>query len=265
MSDLPNDRFETPFGEPDLPVFGAPAGPEPDRDTSPGVEGRLAVVTGAAGAIGAALAQELTRRGAMVCLLGRSLEGLDETADRCGPGARTAALQCDLAVGEEIVAAVEFVRRLDRPVDLVVHAAGLQAPATVTEGTVESLDEHYLLNVRGPYLLSQQLLALMADRSGRFAFVSAPDEVGAGVGDAHHAITHAAARVLADELRVEAARRGIGVVNVVADGGSAASVDPDRFAAAVATSVVEALSGADLEVSEVRVRGVARPIRSEQR
>ena len=171
------------------------------------VDGRLAVVTGATGLLGAAIAAELSRRGAMVCLMGRDLDELRATVDRLGPGARTAILQCDLALSEDVVSAVDFVERLDRPVDLVVHAAGLAAPARIADGPVEQLDEHYLLNVRGPYLLSQRLLPLLRDGSAQCVFVAAADRPGEQAGDAHHVITTAAGRALAAELRVEAARR----------------------------------------------------------
>ncbi len=81
-------------------------------------------------------------------------------------------------------------------------------------------------------------------------------------------ITQAAGRALADELRGEAARRGIRVVTVVADdepGSDRGAVDADRFAASLATNVVDALSSPDLDVTELQVRGVARPVRTEQR
>jgi NAD(P)-dependent dehydrogenase (short-subunit alcohol dehydrogenase family) len=266
MSDPAAEPVEPPFGEPASPVFGArSAGPTP---TPAGPAGRLAVVTGAAGLLGSAIVAELSARGAMVCLMGLDLPALLETVDRLGPGARTAVLQCDLAISEDVVSAVEFVERLDRPVDLVVHAAGLQAPARIEDGPVESLDEHYLLNVRGPYLLSQRLLPLLRDGAAQCVFFAAADAPGARPGDSHHVITQAAGRALADELRSEAARRGIRVVTVVADdepGSDRGAVDADRFAASLATNVVDALSSPDLDVTELQVRGVARPVRTEQR
>lgn len=260
-----HDPAEAPFGEPAPPLFGA----RPDEASSPpeGVERRLAVVTGATGLLGAAIARELAARGAMVCLVGRDIEALEETARRLGPGAPHAVLRCDLAVSEDVVAAVDFVERLDLPVDLVVHAAGLQAPARIADGSVESLDEHYLLNVRGPYLLTQRLLPMLRDDAAQCVFVAGADRTGERVGDAHHAITQAAARALAAELRVEAAQRRIRVLTVVADDASneRGSVDPTEFVGALAANVVDALSTADLDVTELVVRGVPRPVRTEQR
>jgi NAD(P)-dependent dehydrogenase (short-subunit alcohol dehydrogenase family) len=246
-------------------VFGI--GDDVAAPVANGMQDRLAVVTGATGLLGAAIATELAARGAEVCLIGRDMAALLETERGLGAAARTAVLQCDLAVSEDVVAAVDFVERLDRPVDLLVHAAGLQAPARIADGPVEALDEHYLLNVRGPYLLSQRLLPLLRDGSAQCVFFAAAEVAGSRAGDAHHAITQAAGRALAAELRVEAAPRGVRVVTVVADdepGFDRGVVDAAAFVGSLATSVVDALSSSDLDVTEMAVRGVARPVRAER-
>lgn len=255
-----------PFGEPASPVF-APAPQRPSPDPS-GVRDRLAVVTGATGLLGAAIATELSARGAIVCLVGRDLPALLEVERSLGPDARVAVLRCDLALGEDVVSAVEFVERLDRPVDLLVHAAGLQSEARIADGPVEDLDEHYLLNVRGPYLLTQRLLPLLRDGAARCVFIAAAEMPGARGGDAHHAITQAGTRALADELRVEAAPRGVRVLTVVAHDEPALRrgvVDAGAFAAGLATTVVDASASADLDLTELVVRGVARPVRADRR
>lgn len=257
---------EPPFGEPSSPVFGT--GPEPPTPDPSGVRDRLAVVTGATGLLGAAIAAELSARGAIVCLVGRDLQALLDAERALGPGARAAVLRCDLAVGEDVASAVDFVERLDRPVDLVVHAAGLQAQARIADAPVEDLDEHYLLNVRGPYLLTQRLLPLLRDGSARCVFIAAADTPGASGGDAHHTITQAGTRALADELRVEAAPRGVRVLTVIAQdeaGVRRGVVDADAFATALATTVVDALGSPDLDLTELVVRGVARPMRADRR
>ncbi len=256
---------EPPFGEPPRPVFAARPDPGVDRA---GLEGRLAVVTGATGLLGASIAGELSARGALVCLIGRDLDALMVTASRLGAGARSAVLRCDLAVGEDVVSAVDFVERLDRPVDVVVHAAGLQASGRISDGPVEALDEHYLLNVRGPYLLTQRLLPLLRDDAAQCVFFAGDAHPGSRVGDAHHAITQAAGRALADELRSEAARRGIRVVTVVTSeepGADRGEVDAEEFSRSLAASVAESLVSPEVDVTELRVRAVSRPVRVEQR
>jgi NAD(P)-dependent dehydrogenase (short-subunit alcohol dehydrogenase family) len=254
-------------------LFGDPApADDPRPPAAPAgrgrLDGRLALVTGASGLLGAAMAAELSRRGADLCLLGRDLGGLVEVVEELGPDARAAVLRCDLAIADDVIDAVEFVARLDRPVDVVVHAAGLQAEARFVDGDVDSLDEHYLLNVRGPYLLTQQVLGLLRPNAATCVFFSSPDEPGAAPGDVHHAITRAASLALADELRVEASDRGVRVVSVLAADRPVERgvlVDTDRFVDGVAVAVCDALAAGDVDTTELRLRSVAHPGRSERR
>ena len=179
VEDQQDDVTPSPFVDPPRPIFGAPppapapAGSVPD-DVTPAelsaapLEGKLAVVTGATGLLGATVAAELVARGARVCLLGRSIEELRETARRCGDS--TVVLRCDLAIAEDVAEAADFIERIGAPVDVLVHAAGVRSSATVRTGTLESLDEHYLLNVRGPYLLTQRLLGSLGEARGQVVF-----------------------------------------------------------------------------------------------
>lgn len=274
MSDDGPDRTESPFRGPARPLFEDAARPVDDQDLPVAgagrgrLDGRLALVTGASGLLGAAMAVELSSRGADLCLLGRDLSGLLEVVEDLGPGARAAVLRCDLAIADDVIDAVEFVERLDRPVDVVVHAAGMQAGARFVDGDVESLDEHYLLNVRGPYLLTQQVLALLRPNTATCVFFSSPEDPGATAGDVHHAITRAASLALADELRVEAADRGVRVVSVLAADRPVEHgvvVDTDRFVDGVAAAVCDALASGDVDTTELRLRSVAHPGRSERR
>lgn len=273
MSDDGPDRTESPFLGTSRPLFGDPVPPSPQRAATPSpvrgrLDGQLALVTGASGMLGAAMAMELSARGADLCLLGRDLTGLLEVVDDLGTGVRAAVLRCDLAVADDVVDAVEFVERLDRPLDVVVHAAGLQAGAHIADGDVEALDEHYLLNVRGPYLLSQRVLGLLRVGTATCVFFSSPDVAGPIPGDVHHAITRAAALALADELRVEAADRGVRVLSVLATDRPderGLVVDTDRFVDGVAAAVCDALATGDVDTTELRLRSVAHRSGSERR
>lgn len=260
----------SPFIDPSGPLYAASGMPSDERPapTAPEatrpLDGRLAVVTGATGLLGATVAAELVRRGARVCLLGRSIDDLRETARRCG-SEHSAVLRCDLTIAEEVDAAADFVERIGRPVDVLVHAAGVNAAATVASGSLESLDEHYLLNVRGPYLLTQRLLGSLAEAHGQvvvFASASVPDPIGRRGGDAHGAISSAALLAFADQLRVEAADDGVRVLTVDA----ALDVDPgragDELLDALAGQVIDALGSPRLDVTGFSVRSMAHPSRS---
>lgn len=264
----PFDSLDAPFGEPTSPLFDAPeATPDDPAEQPRRLDGRLAVVTGAGGMLGAAISVELSARGAAVCLIGRDMDALDLTVRSLGPGSHSASLCCDLAQADDIADAVRFIELLDRPVDLLVHAAGLQAPGRVTDSPVDALDEHYLLNVRGPYVLSQLVVPLMGADGARTVFVTSAPRADRREGDAHHTITQAAARALADQLRIETCGRGVRVLTVVADDWTdvpRSAVDPVEFADGLASGLVDAVMQTELDVTELSVRGIARPVRTER-
>ncbi len=276
MIDGPHSVSEPQFGGPTRPLFGASAAASstatvaaPDRSRP--LAGKLAVVTGASGLLGAAMAAELGARGADVCLMGQDADELRRTIASLGAEVRSLMLRCDLATESEVRSAVEFVERMDRPVDLLVHAAGLQAPATIASGTVEALDEHYLLNVRGPYLLTQRLLGSLTEASGQVVFFTASETDEDATGDAHHHISQAGVQAFAAELRTEASRLGIRVLTVDAvartwaDVSSAEGPGGRPVVAALATSVVDTLTTRGVDVTELRVQRPSGPSRHERR
>lgn len=252
--DNQSERSTSPFIEPTGPLFGDP--PEPVAT----FDGQLAVVTGASGLLGAAVASELARRGARVCLLGRSMTELRATAAALPANARVASLRCDLASADDVVAATDFVARIGAPVDVLVHAAGLRSDATVATGSLESLDEHYLLNVRGPYLLTQRLLGSLASAAGQVVFFTSAGS--STVGGAHHSISTAALGALATEVRAEAAAHGVRVLSVDADVDHVPDATADEFLGELARSVADVLGAPQLDVTSLEVRATTHPRRS---
>lgn len=258
--DAADGAQDDPTDDPAQPV------PPPAR-----LDGRLAVVTGATGLLGGAMAAELAARGARVCLIGRDLDSLRDAVARLGPGALTAMLRCDLASADDIVDATDFVERIGSPVDLLVHAAGAFSPTTVSDSAVDELDEHYLLDVRGPYLLTQRLLPLLEQACGRVVFFSSPCDPHAGVAaarDAHRSISQAGRGALAAALRAEVAPTDIGVLTVYTDG-AVDEHDPDDavagFLQRCASTVLDALAVDALDVTELHLRRVDRGTPAERR
>lgn len=227
----------------------APA-PEPLRP----LKGRVAVVTGGAGGVGRAIALDLASAGARVCVLGRDVAAMRETAAMAGPDAAIVTLQCDVGSVSEIDGVVDFIGRLDRPVDILIHGEGVHVRGAVEHGSVTDLDEQYLVNLRGPYLLSQRLLEGIRDARGHIVFVN-PVTEGAGGGFSQHTVVHHGVSALADALRDEVDDDAVAVTCVHVSIPDPATDAPAPDLAAVSEIVVGTVAVRDrLDVTDVRVR-----------
>lgn len=182
------------------------------------LQDRIALVTGASGAIGGAVAVDLARRGARLLLTGRDGERLAAAAERARRAsdgeARVETHAADLT-GDEAVAGL--VARLDEAfgaVDLLIHSLGYFSAGPVAETPVDELDKNYRINVRTPYLLTHRLLPSLVHRKGQVVFVnsSVGRQARGGIG-AYSAAKHAL-RGLADSLRDEVSPAGVRVLTI---------------------------------------------------
>jgi short-subunit dehydrogenase len=125
-----------------------------------------AVVTGAAGGLGGAIAAALHRRGATLVLTGRREDTLAAVAARF-PVAET--VVCDLADRGQVA---DLGARLGE-VDIVVANAALPATGKLEDFTPDELDRALDVNLRAPMMLTQQLLPGMLRRGrGHFVYIS---------------------------------------------------------------------------------------------
>lgn len=196
---------------PDAPVDLTNPDPWSVEPAPRSLEGRVAVVTGGGDAVGRAVAMALLAAGARVCVMGRDAATLRATAAAAGSQAPILYLQCDLGSVAEVEGAADFIARFDRPVDVLVHAAQVHVSHAIAAGPVNDLDEQYLVNVRGPYLLTQKLLPQLIAGPGQVVFLA--EEVRSGV-DVQYAMTAAAVDALASGLRAEVEPTGVRVATV---------------------------------------------------
>jgi len=174
----------------------------------------IALVTGASGGVGRAIALELAARGDEVCLMGRRAEALHDVAEAAGDGARVRAYPADLTDDADVAALAAAVTRDAGGVDVLVHAAGIIALGTVGEASSEDLDRQFRTNVRGPYILTQALLPSLRARRGQVVFINSSAGVTGRAGAGQYAVTKHALRALADSLREEVNQDGIRVLSV---------------------------------------------------
>lgn len=136
------------------------------------LEGKGALITGAASGIGRAIAMVFARAGARVVLLDVDDAGGGQAsraiADR---GGAALFVRCDVTQAAECSRAVEEAARFLGSLHLLVHSAGIIRRASIPETTEEEWDRVMAVNLKAVYLLGRHALPWMA-RSGGGAVIN---------------------------------------------------------------------------------------------
>jgi 3-oxoacyl-[acyl-carrier protein] reductase len=131
------------------------------------LEEKAALVTGASSGLGRATALALARAGADVALAARSKEELKSAEEEISNlGRRALTLPVDLASETEPAEAVGRSVEAFGRIDILVNAAGTDAPGTVKELPVEGWDRTLAVNLRAPFLLSKAAFPHMREAGG---------------------------------------------------------------------------------------------------
>jgi short-subunit dehydrogenase len=175
----------------------------------------VAVVTGATGGIGKAVARALADLGMGLCLTGRDPARLQNVAREVGARApRVVTVTADLAADRDLR---ELGRRVAEDlgrVDVLVHAAGALRLGNLEAAGWEDLDEQYRVNLRAPFLLTKLLLPLLRESAGQIVFVNSTSGLAAGADNALYAATKSGLKSLAGSIRDHLNPLGIRVVSV---------------------------------------------------
>ncbi|MGI4758287.1 MAG: 3-oxoacyl-[acyl-carrier-protein] reductase [Janthinobacterium lividum] len=184
-----------------------------------GLEGRVALVTGASQGIGRAVALELARVGATVALAARNEAKLAEVkAEIEAAGGKAETFLLDVSSEDSIKStAKEIVGKLGA-VHILVNNAGVTRDGLVLRMKSSDWDDVLNTNLKGAFLLTQALLQpMMKARWGRIINItSVVGEVGQA-GQANYAASKAGLIGLTKSLAREFASRGI-TANAVAPG-----------------------------------------------
>lgn len=129
------------------------------------LRGQVAVVTGAAGVIGRAVAGLFAGAGARVLLGDRRGDALDELAAELG--AHAAAIECDVTQPEQVARLVGAARDRWQRLDVLVNAAGVTHLDDVLDVSLETWREVFAVNVEAVLAASQQAAAIMAAQAVR--------------------------------------------------------------------------------------------------
>jgi len=177
--------------------------------------GQSAIVTGATGGVGHAIASALVSAGAAVLLAARRGAALDQLIRESGWRTDSVSSSVvDLADESDVrTFAVDAGTRCP-DLHLLIHAAGAIALGAIGDSQLTSFDEQYQINVRAPYQLTQALLPNLIRGNGQIVFINSSAGLHARSGVAQYAATKHALRAVADSLRDEVNERGVRVLSV---------------------------------------------------
>ncbi len=131
------------------------------------LDGKVAIITGGSGGIGAATAQRFVREGAHVLLVDRDEAALRDVASRLASPSRVAFRKADVSTPEDTDAYVsEAVSRFGG-VDVLFANAGIEGKlARLVDSQVEDFDRVIAVNLRGVYLGLRRVANELAKRGG---------------------------------------------------------------------------------------------------
>jgi NAD(P)-dependent dehydrogenase (short-subunit alcohol dehydrogenase family) len=180
------------------------------------LDGKVAMVTGSATGIGAAISVALAQSGADVAISDRPGVNLEETASKIKThGRKVFTFGMDVGVISQIKDGIKAVVEEFGRIDILVNNAGIAQRVPGLEVTEKCWDEHFNINVKGSFFISQAVAKLMIEQKwGRIIFISSQSGLVGVPGQPVYCTTKAAVIHLARALGLEWAKHGITVNSI---------------------------------------------------
>ena len=178
--------------------------------------GKRALVTGASGGIGRAIAQALHKQGATVAISGTRREALEALATELGTNVHV--LPCNLSVAEEVETLVPRAEEAMGELDLLINNAGITRDMLFARLSDEAWQEVLDVNLTSAFRLTRAALrGMMRRRYGRIISITSIVAVTGNAGQGNYTASKAALIAMSKSLAQEVASRNI-TVNCVAPG-----------------------------------------------
>lgn len=143
--------------------------------------GAVVLITGGAGGIGAAVAQNLARDGAHVAVADLDLARAEQIASEIATsGGRASAHRLDVASGESVQETVADIRARCGTITHAVAAAGIIATRSFLDLTADEWDRTLAVNLRGTFLTFQAVARQLVDGSRGGSLVAISSVAGRG-------------------------------------------------------------------------------------
>ena len=180
------------------------------------LEGKKALVTGASGGIGGAIAEALYAQGATVALSGTRTGPLEELRDRLGE--RASVHPCNLSDMEAVDALPKTVEAALEGLDILVNNAGITRDNLFMRMKDEEWDAVIAVNLTATFRLCRaSLRGMMKRRHGRIVNITSVVGTTGNPGQGNYCASKAGVVGMSKSLAQEVASRGI-TVNAIAPG-----------------------------------------------
>jgi NAD(P)-dependent dehydrogenase (short-subunit alcohol dehydrogenase family) len=175
-----------------------------------------AIVTGAAGGIGSAIAHALAADAFSLHLVGRTAHRLERLARSLEQGlaVRVRSYPVDMADQASVEMFAKRITAGSGQIDALVYSHGNYVRARLEDASAEDLDRIYAANVRGPFLLTRLLLPRLRASKGQIVFINSTVGLKGSENVGQYAAMQHALKGLADTLRNEVNLSGIRVLSV---------------------------------------------------
>jgi glucose 1-dehydrogenase len=183
-----------------------------------GLQGKVAIITGAGSGIGQGIAQRLGAEGAKIIVdyVGQP-DGAEQTARAIkDAGGEAEIVQADVTSLDAVRSLVDAAWSRFGAADILVNNAGMEKKSAFWDTSEDDYDKVMAVNLRGPFFLSQAFVRRLRDakRPGRIVNISSVHEDMVFPGFATYCCSKGGMRMLMRDLAVELGPLGITVNNV---------------------------------------------------
>jgi 3-oxoacyl-[acyl-carrier protein] reductase len=191
---------------------------EKSEGTRMKLQGKVALITGGASGLGEAIAHDFVKHGALVAIVDVNADAASRVAnDLIAAGGKAIALVLDVSDETQVPKVVAEVAETLGPIDILVNSAGIARLIPFLDVKVEDFDLVHNINVRGSFLVAQEVAKRMVGRGGNIINIASASGRRGNYGRTVYGTGKAGIIRMTEIMAVELAEHNIRV-NVIAPG-----------------------------------------------